>query len=396
MNTIPDFSGLGLSEKMMEFLTRSHFRVPTPIQHRSIPVGLEGKDLVGVAQTGTGKTLAFGLPMIQRLATEVKGRGLVLLPTRELALQVNEVLLKIGAMHGIHTAVLIGGESMNRQFDQLRRRPRVIIATPGRLIDHMERGTAKLGDVKILVLDEADRMLDMGFAPQINQILRNVPRERQTLLYSATMPHAIMSIASSYMKMPVRVEVAPSGTAAEKVEQEIILIYKEEKQRLLEAVLKEHLGPALIFTRTKRGATKVCRNLIKSGFKSAEIHSDKSLNQRREALEGFKRGRYRILVATDIAARGIDVKDIQVVINYDLPDDSNDYIHRIGRTARAGKEGKAISFATPDQRKDIRDIEALIRQELKVTSKIPGISATPPKPFAPRRGMMRVGSRRLR
>ena len=372
MNTnrpVLDFLGLGLSEKVLDFLNRCNFKIPTPIQHQSIPVGLDGKDLIGVAQTGTGKTLAFGLPMIQRLALG-KGQGLILLPTRELALQVNEALLKVAKMHGISTAVLIGGESMNRQFDALRRHPRIIIATPGRLLDHMERGTARLNDVKILVLDEADRMLDMGFAPQINQILRAVPKDRQTLLYSATMPHTIVNIASSHMKFPIKVEVAPSGTAAEKVEHEIIFLNKESKQKQLEDVLKEYLGTALVFARTRRGANKICRNLNASGFRAAEIHSDRSLRQRIEALEGFKRGRYRILVATDIASRGIDVENIEVVINYDLPDDSGDYVHRIGRTGRAGREGKAISFATPDQKRDIRDIEALMRKPLKVTSKL--------------------------
>lgn len=384
-----DFLGLGLSEKMLDFLNRSNFTIPTPIQHKSIPTALEGKDLIGVAQTGTGKTLAFGIPMIQRLATIPKGRALILLPTRELALQINEHLFKIAKLHSMTAAVLIGGESMNRQFDALHHHPRIIIATPGRLLDHIKRGTAKLGEVKILVLDEADRMLDMGFMPQINQILKTVPKERQTLLYSATIPSAIVHIASSYMKLPVKVEVAPSGTTVEKVEQEIILIDKESKQTLLESVLKEHLGAALVFSRTKRGAAKICRNLNASGFKAAEIHSDRSLSQRKEALDGFKRGRHRILVATDIASRGIDVQNIEVVINYDLPDDSGDYVHRIGRTARAGREGKAISFATPDQRRDIRDIENLMRKTLKVTSKLPAWQTAhlnAPKPRSSRRG----------
>jgi ATP-dependent RNA helicase RhlE len=313
-----------------------------------------------------------------------------------LAIQVNEVVLKIGRIYNLNTAVLIGGESMNRQFDALRRHPRIIIATPGRLIDHMERGTARLHDIKILVLDEADRMLDMGFAPQINRILRSVPRDRQTLLYSATMPSSIVNIATSHMKLPVRVEVAPPGTAAEKVEHEMIFVHKEEKQALLETMLKEYLGAALVFSRTRRGATKICRNLIRAGFRAAEIHSDRSLRQRKEALEGFKRGRFRILVATDIAARGIDVQDIAVVINYDLPDDSNDYVHRIGRTGRAGKEGKAISFATPDQRKDIRDIESLLRKTLKITSKIPGVQPTTARPPSRSRRGLRIGSGRLR
>src|SRR3989338_5890383 len=258
---------------------------------------------------------------------------------------------------------------MFRQIEALRRLPRIIVSTPGRLIDHLQRRTASLGDVAILILDEADGVLDMGFAPQINQILKVVPRDRQTLLYSATMPQAIVSIATQHMKLPVRLEVAPSGTAAEGVEQEIIIVPKESKAALLEVILRENDGTALVFSRTKHGAKKICHGLNVKGYRAAEIHSNRSQGQRKEALDGFKRGKYRILVATDIAARGIDVTDIKMVINYDLPDNSGDYVHRIGRTGRAGKEGKAISFATPDQKGDIRDIERLIRKSLKVTTK---------------------------
>lgn len=374
-HSAPDFLGLGLSPKILDFLKHNNFKVPTPIQHQSIPAGLEGKDLIGVAQTGTGKTLAYGLALIQRLST-IKGKGLILLPTRELALQVHEALFKIGRMHDIFAVVLIGGESMGKQFDGLRRNPRLIIATPGRLIDHMQRRSVKLNEVKILALDEADRMLDMGFAPQLNEILKTVPKERQTLLFSATIPSTIVKIAASYMKLPVRVEVAPSGTAAEHVEQEIILINKEAKQAQLETILKEHLGATLVFSRTRRGANKICKSLNASGFKATEIHADRSQGQRKAALEGFKIGRFRVLVATDIAARGIDVKNIEIVVNYDLPDNSEDYVHRIGRTGRAGQSGKAISFATPDQRRDIRDIERLMRKPLKVTSKLPASQMT--------------------
>ncbi len=362
------FSGLGISPQILGFLDRLHFKTPTPIQHQSIPAGLEGKDIIGIAQTGTGKTLAFGIPLLQRLQT-IRGRGLILLPTRELALQVEDALQKIGRPLAMTTAVLIGGESMQRQIEQVRRQPRILIATPGRLIDHLQRRTVSLGDIAILVLDEADRMLDMGFAPQINQIMKAVPRERQTLLYSATMPQAIVAIATHHMKLPVRVEVAPAGTAAETVEQEIVIVPKESKSALLEVILRENPGTALVFSRTKHGAKKICHNLNKRGYAAAEIHSNRSQSQRKEALEGFKRGRYRILVATDIAARGIDVSDIKIVVNYDLPENSEDYVHRIGRTGRAGREGKAISFATPDQKGDIRDIERLIRRSLKVVTK---------------------------
>ncbi len=362
------FSALGLSPQILSILDQLGFTTPTPIQHRSIPPCVEGKDVIGIAQTGTGKTLAYGLPMIQRLQA-MKGQGLILLPTRELALQVEETLRKTGKSLGITSTVLIGSESMNRQISELRRKPRIIVATPGRLMDHLQQRTASLADVKILVFDEADRMLDMGFAPQINQILKSVPKERQTLLYSATMPDAIVTIATSQMKMPVRVEVAPAGTAAEKVEQEIVIVPRDGKYPLLENLLREHAGTVLVFCRTKRGAEKLCRSLNKQQFGAAELHSNCSQSQRKRALDGFRKGDYRVLVATDIAARGIDVTHIELVVNYDLPDNIEDYVHRIGRTGRAGKEGKAISFAHPDQGGEIRAIERLIRRKLKVTSK---------------------------
>ncbi|MBI2637275.1 MAG: DEAD/DEAH box helicase [Candidatus Sungbacteria bacterium] len=360
-----DFHGLGIAPKLLSVLDKARFTVPTPIQHQSIPVAIEGKDIIGIAQTGTGKTLAFGIPMIQRLA-EHKGKGLIILPTRELAIQVDEVLQKIGREIGLKTAILIGGESMGKQLNALHRDPHIIVATPGRLIDHLMQGTIKLDGVKILVLDEADRMLDMGFLPQINQILRAVPKQRQTMLFSATMPSDIVKIASQHMAMPVRVEVAPPGTAAESVEHELFIVRKDDKGRLLEKLLKEFHGTILVFSRTKHGAKKICRNVISSGEHAAEIHSNRSLNQRREALEGFKRGKYRVLVATDIAARGIDVTGIEVVINYDLPGTAEDYVHRIGRTGRAGMQGRAISFAMPDEQSSIRAIERLIKKNIPV------------------------------
>lgn len=365
-----DFLNLGISSEILAILDRLHYVIPTPIQHQSLPPGLAGKDIIGIAQTGTGKTLAFGIPMVQRLQA-LTGRGLVLVPTRELAHQVNETLEKIGKPLQMKTAVLIGGESMRRQQWALQQNPHVLVATPGRLLDHMEQRFVTLKDIQILVLDEADRMLDMGFAPQINQILRQIPKERQTLLFSATMPMAIMNIASMHMQLPVRIEVAPSGTTVDKVEQEIIFIHKEGKLELLKEILGLHQGKILVFSRTKHGAQKICSHLSRAGLSVEEIHSNRSQNQRKEALDGFRRGKKRILVATDIAARGIDVLDIELVINFDLPDDSNDYVHRIGRTARAGREGKAISFATPDQKRDIRDIERLVRNTLKVSSKLP-------------------------
>ena len=360
------FNDLGISPEFLKILEKNNFIIPTPIQHQAIKPAMEGKDVVGIAQTGTGKTLAFGLPLLQRLRGS-QGIGLILLPTRELAIQADEMLQKIGRSLGLATAVLIGGESMGRQIMALRHRPNIIIATPGRLVDHIERNNLKLDLVKIIVLDEADRMLDIGFAPQIRRIFSFIPAERQTMLFSATMPAEIVRIAAEYMASPVRVEVAPAGTAAELVDQEIFLVKKEERLNLLSKILDENQGTVLVFARTRHGARKICAAIRSMGHRVAEIHSDRSLGQRKEALAGFKSGIYRILVATDIAARGIDVKNIQLVINFDLPDNTQDYVHRIGRTGRAGEEGRAISFAMPDQRRDVRDIERLIRKEIPVT-----------------------------
>ncbi len=361
------FSGLGIAPGLLEAIDRLKFTEPTPIQQRSIPIGIEGKDLIAIAQTGTGKTLAFGIPMIQRLA-QIKGRALVLLPTRELALQVDTALQAVGKSLGLRTAVLIGGAPMHQQQVALSRKPRVIIATPGRLIDHLEQKSINLSDIQILVLDEADRMLDMGFAPQINKILGAVPRARQTMLFSATMPSEIVSIAKRHMEMPVHVEIARPGTAAENVSQEVYFVDRTAKSRLLEVLLQKYQGSMLIFTRTKHAARKLNRIIRMTGHKAAEIHSNRTQSQRREALEGFKAGKYRILVATDIAARGIDVTGIEVVINYDLPSNSEDYVHRIGRTARAGRAGHAVSFAAFDQRGEVKRIEQLIRTALPVAT----------------------------
>lgn len=362
-HTSPIFYGLGIAPKLLEILDRMKFANPTPIQHKCIPIAIDGKDIIGIAQTGTGKTLAFGIPMIQRLA-QVKGKGVVILPTRELALQVDEVFQKFGRSIGLRTAVLIGGASMNVQIQHLRKHPHILIATPGRLLDHLAQRTVNLNDVTILVLDEADRMLDMGFAPQINKILAVIPRDRQTMLFSATMPQEIVTIATRHMKLPVRVEIARAGTAAERVAQELFVVKKEDKLRLLEKLLSEYHGTVLVFSRTKHGAKKIARAVRSMGHSAAEIHANRSLAQRRDALDGFKSGQYRVLVATDIAARGIDVQGIELVVNVDLPDNAEDYVHRIGRTGRAGHEGRAISFATPDQSADVRAIERLIRMTL--------------------------------
>jgi ATP-dependent RNA helicase RhlE len=363
----PGFYGMGIAPRMLDILWNLKFTAPTPIQQKAIPLAVEGKDVIGIAQTGTGKTLAFCIPMIQRLS-QTKGRGLVVLPTRELAIQAEEVFKLVGKSVGLRTALLIGGASMNNQLRDLKKNPHVLIVTPGRLIDHLQQKKVDLRDVKVLVLDEADRMLDMGFAPQINEILKSVSKERQTLLFSATMPPDIMKIASKYMELPVSIEIAPSGTTAERVSQELYVVNRENKIKLLERILKDFRGSVLVFTRTKHAARKITRGLKKIAHTAAEIHSDRSLAQRREALDGFKSGKYRVLVATDIAARGLDVKGIELVVNYDLPEHAEDYVHRIGRTGRAGAEGRAISIASPDQRKEVEAIEAFTKSYLPVST----------------------------
>ncbi len=383
------FYGLGIAPAILSILDNLKFKAPTPIQEKSIPLAIEGKDLVGIAQTGTGKTLAFGVPMIQAVLQR-KGPGLVLLPTRELAIQVQETFQKIGNPLGVRSAIAIGGESIDRQIREFRRGPNVVIGTPGRILDHLNQRTLDLSKVKILVLDEADRMLDMGFAPQLNRILAVVPKERQTMLFSATMPEEIMRMARGHMKLPVRVEIAPPGTAVKAVTQELFFVSKNDKPALLQKVLGEYKGSVLVFARTKFGVKKITHAIKAIGHSAAELHSNRSLNQRKEALEGFRAGRYRVLVATDIAARGIDVKGIELVLNYDLPQNAEDYIHRIGRTGRAGMAGHAISFATPEQKGDVRDIERLMRMALPA-SKLPADLPLPPplppqelrRPFRP-------------
>lgn len=366
--TLPaaNFYGLGIAPKILDILERMKFKVPTPIQLKAIPLALEGKDIVGIAQTGTGKTHSFAIPMVQRLVQK-KGIGLVLAPTRELAIQIDEAFQEIARAFGMRTACLIGGAPMPPQVQALRRDPQVVIATPGRLIDHMSQWNFLPDGVTMLVLDEADRMLDMGFAPQIDKILRFLPRDRQTMLFSATMPKEIMNIATKHMKLPLSVEIAPSGTTVERVTQELFIVKKEAKTQLLKKLLSQYHGSVLLFSRTKHNAKKIVRSIRDMGHSSSEIHSNRSLSQRREALEGFKSGKYRVLVATDIASRGIDVTGIELVLNYDLPEDAENYVHRIGRTARAGHKGHAISFATPDQGHDVRDIEKLIKATLPVS-----------------------------
>lgn len=394
----PSFFGLGIAPKILEILDRIKFKTPTLIQYKAIPVALEGKDVIGVAQTGTGKTHAFAIPIVQQLAQK-PGIAIILAPTRELAIQIDEAVRILASSFGMKTVCLIGGAPIGPQEGALRRGPRIIIATPGRFIDHMERRNLNLTKVAVLVLDEADRMLDMGFTPQVEQILKALPREKQMMLFSATMPSEIIRMINVHMKLPMHVEIAPSGTTADHITQELYIVKQDAKLTLLGKILNTHHGSVLLFTRTKRSAHRIAKSVRDMKHRVAEIHSDKTLPQRREALEGFKSGRYRVLVATDIASRGIDVTRIELVINYDLPEEVENYVHRIGRTGRAGARGHAISFATPDQRTDVRNIEQLIRMQLPIIkhAEIPSEEFDKPmrQSFGPRRfGMRRGGFRR--
>ncbi|MBT3230917.1 DEAD/DEAH box helicase [Candidatus Uhrbacteria bacterium] len=360
------FTDLGLSDDLLKALERLSFTEPTPIQAKAIPLALDGQDVIGIAQTGTGKTFAFALPMIQNIMAS-GGTGLIVVPTRELAFQVREEIDKAGRALRIKTALLIGGANIGQQIRSLRARPHIVVATPGRLIDHIERKTVKLDRVCMLVLDEADRMLDMGFAPQINQVLKSVPSDRQTMLFSATMAPEVAKIGHGYMKNPVKVEVIPTVTSASQIQQGVFYVEASKKFALLECILEEYKdGPVLVFCRTKRGTQKMARVLSKSGRRTEELHSNRSLNQRRYALANFKSGKSKTLVATDVAARGIDVKEIALVVNYDIPERDEDYIHRIGRTGRAGHTGCAVSFVQPEQRRDMKAIERLIGADIEV------------------------------
>jgi len=365
LNTEHQFGKLGVDKKILAVLKSNRFNTPTSIQNQCVPESLKGRDVVGIAQTGTGKTLAFILPIVQNIV-KGKDQALVIAPTRELAIQANEMFEKIGRPLGLKGVVLIGGDPIYHQIKNIRRNPDVIIATPGRLIDHLEKKTLNFNKIKIVVLDEADHMFDIGFLPDIKKILSLTPEKRQTLLFSATMPTSIVQVISKYMRLPVRIEVAPSGTAATGITQELFMINRHSKTLLLEKILNENSGKILVFLRTKNSVKKITKTINLMNHSAIEIHSDRSLQQRRKAMTGFKSGNYRVLVATDIAARGINVSDISIVVNYDLPENSEDYVHRIGRTARAGATGKAISFVTPDQKKSIKQIERLMKKTITV------------------------------
>ncbi len=356
------FTSLGLSEPLLRDIAKAGFTEPTPIQAQAIPAGLQGRDVLGCAQTGTGKTAAFLIPMIERLAEAPKGapRGLILSPTRELAFQIQETVDQLGRSRRIFATTIVGGGDMQAQVRGLRQHPQIIVATPGRLLDHMWNGTITLAHLQIVVLDEADRMLDMGFAPQLNQIIDALPEQRQTLLFSATMPTNLGDLARMSLKDPVRVMVSKPATPVVGVTQLLHQITQEGKTPLLLTLLKEQAESVLVFTRTKHRADRLGQALERVGHRVAVLHGDRRLSQRRSALEGFRHGRFRILVATDLAARGLDVANIGHVINYDLPNTPEDYVHRIGRTARMKALGRATSFVTAEDTRQIRAIEKLL------------------------------------
>jgi ATP-dependent RNA helicase RhlE len=358
--TTTEFSALGLSQAALTSLTQAGYTKPTPIQERAIPPALKGLDVIGCAATGTGKTAAFLLPIIERLGGKPGITSLVLAPTRELAVQIAEHAQRFGAARGFKSAIIIGGVGMGAQLQALKT-ANIVIATPGRLVDHLQQGTVKFDHLQVLVLDEADRMLDMGFKPQLTRILARVPKKRQTMLFSATMAGEVADFARAHLHDPVRVEVARSGTTAARATQSVYEVSQAEKTALLLAILAEGEESTLVFTRTKRRADKLQKALARAGLHAERIHADRSQSQRQAALEGFRAGKYRVLVATDIAARGIDVADIGHVVNFDLPHVPEDYVHRIGRTARASASGHASSFCAPEEAELLRDIEKLTK-----------------------------------
>ncbi|MBC8124833.1 MAG: DEAD/DEAH box helicase [Candidatus Kapabacteria bacterium] len=363
------FADLKLCAQLEKAVANAGYTNPTPIQEQAIPIVMSGRDIFGCAQTGTGKTAAFALPILDRLNAEGPSKGgprvLILAPTRELAIQINESFGTYGRGMRIRSVVLLGGVSIRPQIDQIRRGVDVVIATPGRLLDVIDHRALRLDYVHTFVLDEADRMLDMGFMPSIKQVVKLIPTQRQTLFFSATLPPEIRSLAHTILTNPVHVSVTPENPTTKMVDQRLYFVEKDRKRGLLAHLLREHLeGSVLVFTRTKRGADRVCKDLETAGVKVAAIHGDKSQMARQRALSDFKTGRMRVLVATDIAARGIDISELPTVVNYDIPDSPETYVHRIGRTGRAGNSGVALTLATPEDRGQLRDIEKLIKMRI--------------------------------
>jgi ATP-dependent RNA helicase RhlE len=366
------FSDFNISASLKQQLANAKFITPTPVQAAAIPPALEGRDILATAQTGTGKTLSFLVPLIERMQSgkmqaEGKGKsafGLILLPTRELAMQVVEHYRKLTGNRGT-AALVVGGMSEEPQLQQIRRGAQLIVATPGRLEDFLSRRLVNLSGVRMLVLDEVDRMLDMGFQPAIKRIVAALPVERQTLCYSATLSPAIGEIARNYLRNPARIEIGSVLKPSENVELQTFEVDKEKKHELLEHLLDSHGGSFLVFVRTKHGADRVARRLARSGHKATSIHGDRSQSQRNAALRSFAQGQHRVLVATDVASRGIDVPDVAHVVNYDMPREAEDFVHRIGRTGRASSRGVASTFAQPDEKGDLRKMERTLSINMK-------------------------------
>ena len=379
------FSELGLPPKLVARLAEQGLTAPTPIQRGAIPHALAGRDVLGLAQTGTGKTAAFGLPIVHGLAADRRrpaprtASALILAPTRELAAQIVEALTAFsGGRGGLSIALVVGGKSIGPQIKRLERGTDVLVATPGRLIDLIERRAVDLGETGFLVLDEADQMLDLGFIHALRRIAPLLPLERQTMMFSATMPKQMAELARAYLRNPARVEVAPPGRAADKVEQSVHFVAAPEKQALLIDLLDAHRDErALVFARTKRGAERLMERLVKAGFAAASIHGNKSQGQRDRALAGFRDGAVRVLVATDVAARGIDIPGVEYVYNYELPSVPENYVHRIGRTARNGAAGRAVAFCDEGEAGELRSIEKVLGASVPVAGGTPWRGAEP-------------------
>ncbi|OIO11787.1 MAG: hypothetical protein AUJ52_01535 [Elusimicrobia bacterium CG1_02_63_36] len=377
------FESLGLSEELLRAVREKGYLQPTPIQREAVPAVLEGHDLMGGAQTGTGKTAAFTLPLLQRLRGgrhhpgDRAVRALILTPTRELAAQVHASVCEYGKHLPYKASVVFGGVSMERQIAEFRGGVDIVVATPGRLLDHVRQGKVRLNAVEIFVLDEADRMLDMGFLPDIRKVMRELPQNRQTLLFSATFPDEIERLCDKLLKSPRRVQVARKSTAAESVKQVVIGVSQKGKHPLLSHLIRtEQWRQVLVFTRTKARANQLTKKLVRDGIHAVPIHGNKSQSARTRALAGFKNGEVQALIATDIAARGLDIDQLPHVVNYDLPNIAEDYVHRIGRTGRAGRKGEALSLVSPEEHEHLTGIERLLRRKIPRRT-VEGVSAPP-------------------
>ena len=373
------FEDLNIIDPVLKALRKEEYSIPTPVQGKAIPLILKRKDVLGSAQTGTGKTAAFAIPIIQHLyheknrnAERPRTKALVITPTRELAIQIGESFSTYGRYTNIRNTVIFGGVKQGPQEVVLRKGVDVLVATPGRLLDLINQGIITLKHIEYFVLDEADRMLDMGFIHDIKKIIALLPQKRQSLFFSATMPKNIVNLSQSILHKPVKVEVAPQSSTADTIQQKVYYTNKADKKDLLVHILKdESINQVLLFSRTKHGADKIARNLKKKNINAAAIHGDKAQNQRQKALEGFKAGKTRVLVATDIAARGIDIEKLSYVINYDIPNESETYVHRIGRSGRAGLSGNAISLCEPEENAFIKSIEKLIKKQIHIVKDNP-------------------------